>query len=112
MLHTQDTTPPACASPDGARPSQPALTPVAGTQTGRVVADIDADWPLSEVIPTVVRVTFSDGLAAAYTTYLDTDERSSWAYCSAPWPTETSVEDDAVAEAAIGEAWRVRQEVA
>jgi hypothetical protein len=36
------TTPPACASPDGASPSQP-LTPVAGTRTGRVVDDLVRD---------------------------------------------------------------------
>ena len=106
MPNANTTDLPACASPAGAHPPI-ALTADAGAQTGRPVIDVEIDWPLSERIPTVARVTFSDGTVASYTTYLDTGVCDGMAgtctlpYCSAPWPEHTTVEQDDLAERAV-----------
>lgn len=69
------TTPPACASPDGALPLQ-APTPAAGAQTGAVVRDID-DSPVHGWL---------EDRAEQTARHVHNDVRTyGWAYEATPW---------------------------
>jgi hypothetical protein len=117
MDATHTTAPSACTSP-GADATPPSATPAAGVQTERAVVAVDLSEPLDTLIPTAVGVAFADGTVAVYTVYLDdgvavgSSGTTTLPYCFAPWPENTTVEQDEAAERAITAAWLAQREAA